>query len=74
MQRHIFTQDLIDCDQTTAANSVQINKGCEGGFVNYALKYVERTGIAYRRDYPYVAVSSRLTLSVEYLHELKLVI
>jgi len=45
--RDLSEQTLLDCDLDDNA--------CDGGDVDKAMRFVHRYGLAYRRDYPYVA-------------------
>jgi C1A family cysteine protease len=42
-------QDLVDCSKSYG------NNGCNGGWTDYAYKYIRDKGIATQTDYPYQA-------------------
>ena len=47
-------QQLVDCTKSK-------NWGCRGGWPQYALDYVKIEGIAYEKEYPYVAKDQNCT-------------
>ncbi|XP_060189910.1 ervatamin-B-like [Lycium barbarum] len=44
-------QELVDCDTGS-------NEGCEGGFMDYAFKFIKNHGITSEYNYPYKGINS----------------
>lgn len=56
--RGLSTQELVDCSVLTG------NRGCKGGKITSALRYIERNGITLESTYPYVHYEHQDCLSL----------
>ena len=54
----LSTQELVDCSVLTG------NRGCNGGKITSALRYIERNGITLESTYPYVHYEHQNCLSL----------
>lgn len=56
--KKLSTQELVDCSVLTG------NRGCNGGKITSALRYIERNGITLESTYPYVHYEHQDCLSL----------
>lgn len=52
---NLSEQEVIDCSSSGSSN---VNSGCNGGLINYALSYYQDKGVHLESAYPYIASMS----------------